>query len=102
LRVFTTGRVAVAWVPALVQESPASKAWFVATTPLFHRYVMRIWVTQFATHDDTESDFMKALFHELRSRGIGLVAPAHAPAIDVDGRAVVAVAASPSPPTPRG
>jgi small-conductance mechanosensitive channel len=83
-------RAAVAATPALVQESPPSKAWFVATTPLFHRYVMRVWVTDFATHDDTESDFMKALFLELRARGIALTAASVGVGVDGDGRAVAA------------
>jgi small-conductance mechanosensitive channel len=76
---------AVARVPALLGE-PASKAWFVGTTPLFHRYVMRIWVADFATHDDAESDFMKALFLELRARGLALVAGGEA-GVGVEGMA---------------
>lgn len=78
---------AVARVPALLAE-PASKAWLVATTPLYHRYVMRVWVGDFATHDDAESDFMKALSGELDARGIAL-APARV-AVDAEGRAVMA------------
>jgi small-conductance mechanosensitive channel len=76
-------QAAIARVPALLPE-PASKAWFVATTPLYHRYVMRIWVGDFATHDDAESDFMKALFLELRQRGLAL-APTTAVVAAVDG-----------------
>jgi small-conductance mechanosensitive channel len=64
-------QAAVARVPALLAE-PVSKAWFTQTTPLFHRYVMRIWVDDFAIHDDAESDFMKAILVELRARHIAL------------------------------
>jgi small-conductance mechanosensitive channel len=78
-------RAAVARVPALLAE-PAAKAWFVATTPLFHRYVMRIWVGDFSVHDDAESDFMKALLVELRQRGLALTAGHTVVAVGADER----------------
>jgi small-conductance mechanosensitive channel len=78
---------AVAKTAALLAEPP-SKAWFVATTPLYHRYVMRIWVPDFATHDDAESDFMKALFLELRARGLALVEGRAGASVDGQGNVV--------------
>jgi small-conductance mechanosensitive channel len=83
-------QAAVARVPALLAE-PTSKAWFVTTTPLFHRYVMRIWVDDFAIHDDAESDFMKALFVELRERGLALTNPVGGVGVDASGNADVIV-----------
>ncbi|HEY1101270.1 MAG TPA: mechanosensitive ion channel domain-containing protein [Myxococcota bacterium] len=62
-------------VPAIL-DTPAHKVWFVATTPLFHRYVIRIYLADFAGHDDAESDFMKALFPELLARRLNVVAAA--------------------------
>ncbi|MBM4280066.1 MAG: mechanosensitive ion channel family protein [Deltaproteobacteria bacterium] len=82
-------QAAVAKTASLLAE-PASKAWFVATTPLYHRYVMRIWVSDFATHDDAESDFMKALFLELRARGLALVEGKAGAGVDGQGGGVVA------------
>jgi hypothetical protein len=54
---------------------------------------MRVWTTDFASHDDTESDFMKVLFLELRARGIALVAPGPV-GIDAEGRAVTTTRAA--------
>jgi small-conductance mechanosensitive channel len=83
-------QAAVARVPALLPE-PASKAWLVAVTPLFQRYVMRVWVGDFATHDDAESDFLKALLLELRARGLALSSGAAEPALDAQGAVVASL-----------
>jgi len=79
---------AVAAVERIV-ATPAHKTWFVQTTPLFHRYVIRIYLEDFAAHDDVESDFMKALFGELLARGIGLSAAAAGVGADGGVAAVV-------------
>ncbi len=80
---------AIAKVPTILR-TPQHKVWFVQTTALFHRYIMRIYIDDFAIHDDVESDFMKAMAHELRSRGLsvgGAVA-----AVDATGGVVAAAA----------
>ena len=74
-----------------VHADPKPKVWLVAVTPLFQRYVIRFWMDDFQVHDDTESDLMKALWHECRAEGVALASPA-ATAVDADG-AVVASAA---------
>ena len=40
--------------------------------PFAQRYVFRVWVDDFARHDDTESDLMKALWHTLRAEGVAI------------------------------
>lgn len=91
-------QAAIDRVPAIVAD-PLHKVWFVQTTPLHHRYIMRIYFEDFAIHDDVESNFMKAMFHELRNRGLQ-VGPASAlAAVDGDG-SVVAAAAPTSPTSP--
>ena len=84
-------------VPAILR-TPAPKAWFVAMTPLFHRYVIRFWVEEFATHDDTESDFMKAFFQELSLRKLALTANGAVAGVDFEGRP--AMMPTPLPPEP--
>lgn len=53
-----------------VRTEPAPKVWLVAFTPLFQRYVVKVWLDDFQFHDDIESDLMKALWHELHAAGI--------------------------------
>jgi len=75
-------------VPAILR-TPAPKAWFTQMTPLYHRYVIRIYVDDFASHDDVESDFLKAMFTEMHARKINL-GPANAVAgVDFEGRTAV-------------
>lgn len=85
--------MAITKVPAILR-TPPHKVWFVQTTALFHRYVVRIYVNDFASHDDAESDFMKALVHELAARQIRVGSVAAMAGVDVDGR-VVAMATTP-------
>lgn len=60
---------AAARTEGLARE-PAPKAWLVGFTPLAQRYVVRLWVEDFARHDDVESDLMKALWHTLGDEGL--------------------------------
>lgn len=84
--------MAIAKVPHILR-TPAHKVWFVQTTPLFHRYIARIYIDDFSHHDDDESDFMKAMWHELAARRIN-VGPAQAtPGTDFEGRTAVMVSA---------
>lgn len=68
---------------AEVRKEPAPKVWLVGMTPLFQRYVVKIWIDDFARHDDIESDLLKALFQHCHAEGIALgdmtPAPAFAP-----------------------
>jgi small-conductance mechanosensitive channel len=74
-----------------VRKEPRPKVWLVGMTPLFQRYVVKIWIDDFARHDDIESDLLKALFHRCNAEGIALqdgAAPAVAP---VENRVVAAL-----------
>ncbi len=88
--------VVVEKVPGIL-ATPPPKAWFAAMTPLFHRYVIRIWVAEFCGHDDVESDFLKAFFRELSARRLALSSAAAG--IDADGRPTptATAAAAPAP-----
>jgi|GEM_PF-1218374 len=81
-----------------ILRTPAHKVWFVQTTPLYHRYIVRIYIDDFAHHDDDESDFMKALCHELAARRINVGAATAMPGLDFEGR--TAVMATPLPRDP--
>lgn len=59
-----------------VVADPAPKTWLVGMLPFAQRYVIRLWIEEFARHDDIESDLMKALWHALRVEGIALVSVA--------------------------
>lgn len=78
-----------------ILRTPAPKSWFVQMNPLYHRYIIRFWLDDFAVHDDVESDFLKAFFLELTARGLQLGGAV--PAVDLEGKPTVA-APSPSPP----
>ena len=62
---------AAATVPAL-RVDPPPKSWLVGVLPFAQRYVFRVWVDDFARHDDTESELMKALWHTLRAEGVAI------------------------------
>ncbi|MDP2308534.1 MAG: mechanosensitive ion channel family protein [Pseudomonadota bacterium] len=61
-------------VPRILAD-PAPKIWLVATTPLFLRYVVKVWVADFGHHDDAESDLQKAAWHALRAADLHLADP---------------------------
>jgi small-conductance mechanosensitive channel len=73
---------------ARIRTDPPPKVWLTAYTPLFHRYIVKIWIDEFRVHDDTESDLLKALWHALRDEGVAL--PVADIAVDADGRALPA------------
>lgn len=73
----------------LVLATPAPRAWFVAMTPLYQRYVIRIWIEDFSTHDDVESDLLKAFFYELSMRKLALTSGSAVAAADFEGRPTV-------------
>ena len=83
-------------VPAILR-TPPSKAWFVQMTPLYHRYVMRLYVDDFSIHDDVESDFLKAMFNELSARGLHLGGSGAVAAVDFEGKTTVAATTLPPP-----
>ncbi|MBN1209072.1 MAG: mechanosensitive ion channel [Myxococcaceae bacterium] len=55
-----------------IRKEPAPKAWLVGMTPLFQRYIVKVWIDDFARHDDIESDLLKALFHSLHAERLAL------------------------------
>ncbi|MDY7224915.1 mechanosensitive ion channel family protein [Hyalangium rubrum] len=57
---------------AEIRKEPAPKVWLVGMTPLFQRYVVKIWIDDFGRHDDIESDLLKALFRGCQTEGIAL------------------------------
>lgn len=59
-------RAACVAVPLVLVE-PAPKVWLVETTPLFQRYTLKIWVSDFGHHDDVESELRKAAWRALRA-----------------------------------
>jgi small-conductance mechanosensitive channel len=83
-------------VPRVLDE-PRPKVWLIGFTPLFHRYVVKIWVDDFQHHDDTESDLMKAVWRELRAEGVELSAAGAVAAVDPANPAGVIVAAAAGP-----
>jgi small-conductance mechanosensitive channel len=87
--------LAITKVPAILR-TPTHKVWFVQTTPLFHRYVIRIYIDDFGVHDDVESDFMKALTHELAARHINVGNQVAVAGMDFEGRTVAMATALPA------
>ena len=55
-----------------VRTDPSPRIRLIQVTPLFQRYAIRFWIDDFQQHDDIESDFMKAMWHECRTEGIAL------------------------------
>jgi hypothetical protein len=84
-------RAAIQKVPVLRQEDPRSRSWHTGYTPLAQRYVLRIWLDDFAIHDDAESDFLKAFHLEATTRGIALRTMPVRPAVAADGSVVASV-----------
>jgi small-conductance mechanosensitive channel len=78
-----------------IRKEPAPKVWLVGVTPLFQRYIVKIWIDDFSRHDDIESDLLKALFHGSHAERIALSEGA-LPALDASAGTIVAV------PTARG
>lgn len=72
---------ALAAVPVVLAD-PMHKVWFVQTTPLHHRYIVRFYLGDFGVHDDAESDVMKALFRELSVRRLAITAGIAATTLD--------------------
>lgn len=73
-------RAALASIPEVKQE-PLPRVWLVELTPLTQRWVLKIWLEDFAIHDETESTVRKAFVaHSLAS---GLELPASRPAAAV-------------------
>jgi small-conductance mechanosensitive channel len=88
-------RRACAEVPEILKE-PLPKVWLIAVTPLFQRYVIKIWIGDFARHDDMESELLKAMFRACRDVGIGLAPLSAQPALDPRAPETVVAAAAPA------
>ncbi|HYH97933.1 hypothetical protein, partial [Hyalangium sp.] len=69
-----------------IRKEPAPKVWLVGMTPLFQLYIVKIWIDDFARHDDIESDLLKALFQGCHAERLALgegALPALAPETDL-------------------
>lgn len=95
-RVDEACRAALLLAPNCLANHPRNKVWFVEMHPLYARYVLRAWVNDFAVHDDMESDLRKALWTELKTRGLDLPNLAGTPLLPAP-----AVALAPSLETPK-
>jgi small-conductance mechanosensitive channel len=73
-----------------VLKDPRPKIWLVGMTPLFQRYIAKVWIADFARHDDIESDLLKALFHQCSAEGIALLDDGATPAVVPSDNRVVA------------
>lgn len=82
---------ACADVPAVLRD-PAPRVWLVGVTPLFQRYVLKVWLEDFSAHDEAESDLQKAAWRRLSSAGLALGEPAHAAGVGAAGEIVASVA----------
>jgi small-conductance mechanosensitive channel len=89
-------RRACAALPGVLAE-PAPKTWLTGMTPLYQRYVVKIWIEDFEQHDDTESDLLKALWRACREEGVALAQAAALPAVDARVPEGAVIAAAPAP-----
>ncbi|XXF80852.1 mechanosensitive ion channel [Myxococcaceae bacterium GXIMD 01537] len=84
---------------AEVHKEPVPRVWLVALTPLFQRYIVKIWISDFARHDDIESDLLKAVYTQCLAAGIDL---REGSAALVPGEERVVAALPPTGSEPRG
>jgi small-conductance mechanosensitive channel len=64
-------RAACAKVPKVMTDPPV-KLWLIEMTPLTQRWIIRIWIDDFAHNDDTESEVRRAFVSECLSAGLTL------------------------------
>lgn len=64
-------RAACATVAA-VRADPPPRVWLAGVTPLFQRWVIKVWIDDFGVHDETESEVQKALLRHLSAAGLAL------------------------------
>lgn len=84
-------RAALARVPNVLADHPRTKFWFVAIHPLYQRWILRCWISDYAAKDDVDSNLRKALWHTLREEGLALDDGAAVAARDVDRPDALAV-----------
>ncbi len=71
-QVEAAARAACEAVPTIRGE-PSPRVWLVGVTPLFQRYVIKVWIDEFGIHDEIESDLQKALWRSMTAAGLALV-----------------------------
>lgn len=81
-------QLALASVEA-VRKEPAPRVWLVERTPLLQRWVLKVWLDDFATHDDVESDIRKAFVRRCLASGLEMPFSGAAAAV-LDGSTPVA------------
>jgi len=84
---------ALATVPA-VHPEPPPRIWLVGASPLAQRYALRVWIDDFAMHDDIESDVQKAAWNALSEAGLSLPAAGVGVAVDAAEEIVVSAQVS--------
>lgn len=65
----SAARAALASVIAVNRE-PSPRVWLVEQTPLMQRWVLKVWLDDFAVHDDVESDVRKAFVKHSLAGGL--------------------------------
>lgn len=75
-----TARAACAKV-ATVMTDPKPKLWLIEMTPLTQRWIIRVWIEDFAHNDDIESDVRKAFVSECLNAGLTLPPASPSPAV---------------------
>jgi small-conductance mechanosensitive channel len=61
-------------IQGMIPEPPP-RVWLTRLEPTFHRYTIKLWVENFAIHDELESDFLKAMWYRLQLEGFPLALP---------------------------
>ncbi len=87
-------RIALARVPA-VRTEPGPKVWLVGVTPLQQRYVVKLWIDDYLTHDDIESDVLKSLWYAMNDAGLALPGLAAAPGVELEDGSVASATSKP-------
>lgn len=68
-----------------VRKEPAPRTWLVQLTPYGQHWVIKVWLEDFANHDEAESRVRRAFLEE--SRALGVSVPAAATAVTVQATA---------------
>jgi small-conductance mechanosensitive channel len=55
-----------------VRADPEARVWLLQQTPLAQRWVVKVWLEDYAQHDESESRVLRAVVTELQQRGVGV------------------------------
>jgi small-conductance mechanosensitive channel len=75
-------RAACAKVQAVMVD-PRPKLWLIEMTPLTQRWIIRVWIEDFAHNDDIESDVRRAFVSECLANGLTMPPASPLPAVAV-------------------